>query len=83
MKMNGKELWAVMLEKAFAKFCGSYAHLDGGWAVWGWRVLTGDHCFRLSLENNKWSRTNFEAKKGKDGTDGAFRSAHLSATRVA
>ena len=80
MKMNGKELWAVMLEKAFAKFCGSYAHLDGGWAVWGWRVLTGDHCFRLSLENNKWSRTNFEAKKGKDGIDGAFRSTKESYT---
>ena len=30
MKMNGKELWAVILEKAFAKFCGTYCSLDGG-----------------------------------------------------
>ena len=82
MKMNGKELWAVILEKAFAKFCGSYSHLDGGWAVWGWRVLTGDHCFRLSLDGDKkkWSRTDFEAKRGKNGIDGAFRSRSESYT---
>ena len=75
MKMNGHELWAVILEKAFAKFCGSYSHLDGGWAVWGWRVLTGDHCFRLTLDkaSKKWSRTSFEAKRGADGIDGTFR----------
>ena len=59
MKCNGNELWAVILEKAFAKFCGSYNHLDGGWCVWGWRVLTGDHCFRLTLDKakNVWTRT--------------------------
>ena len=82
MKMNGRELWAVMLEKAFAKFCGSYSHMDGGWAVWGWRVLTGDHCFRLTLDGSKtkWTRTNFEAKRGKDGTDGEFRGTSESYT---
>ena len=72
MKMNGPELWAVLLEKAFAKFCGSYAHLDGGWAVWGWQVLTGDHCFRLSLEEGEWKKTDFHASKGKSGIDGRF-----------
>jgi len=72
MKCHGNELWAVLLEKAFAKFCGSYKHLDGGWAMWGWRVLTGDHCFRLRLTGDVWSRTNFDAKRGKDGIDGTF-----------
>ena len=79
MKVHGAELWAVLLEKAFAKFCGSYQALDGGWAVWGWRVLTGDHCFRLKLgDGGAWTRLNFEAKRPKAGGDegigGAFRS---------
>ena len=73
MKMNGDELWAVILEKAFAKFCGSYGALDGGWAVWGWRVLTGDHCFRLTLDEGRWHKTTFEASRGENGIDGMFR----------
>lgn len=73
MSCNGNELWAVLLEKAFAKFCGSYKHLDGGWAMWGWRVLTGDTVFRLKLGNDdQWQRIDFTAKKGKDGIDGGF-----------
>jgi hypothetical protein len=145
MKCDGKELWAVLLEKAFAKFCGSCAcegpplstrfasspprlsrpacharaprlvfpppalaptgtaprfagltdvvsrppphhlclsrpadnRLDGGWAVWGWRALTGDHVFRMKLDEKameadgtiKWGRFNVDCKKNeKDGT---------------
>jgi len=72
MKMKGNELWAVLLEKAFAKFCGSYNALDGGWAMWGWRALTGDYCFRLKLEGKAWKRTDFEMKRSKTEIDGAF-----------
>ena len=33
MSPNGNELWAIILEKAYAKWCGSYAALDGGVSV--------------------------------------------------
>ena len=74
MQCDGKELWAVLLEKAFAKFVGSYAALDGGWAVWGWAALTGDHCFRLKFEAGKqsWSKSRFKAKMANGETDGGF-----------
>ena len=39
---NGNELWAILLEKAFAKMCGSYADLEGGSTIWALRAMTGD-----------------------------------------
>lgn len=38
---NGGGFWPLLLEKACAKFCGSYAHLDGGSQAWAYQVLTG------------------------------------------
>jgi hypothetical protein len=29
MSPNGNEMWALILEKAYAKFCGSYANMEG------------------------------------------------------
>ena len=74
MKYVGRELWPGLIEKAFAKFCGSYNALDGGWAVWGWAVLTGDHVFRLSFgeKSQKWERKDVEAKRVKGETSAAF-----------
>jgi len=60
MKMHGDEAWAVLLEKAFAKFCGSYANLSGGHAVWAWRAMTGDHVFRLRKRETGWGRLDFK-----------------------
>jgi len=38
---NKMEMWAMLLEKAFAKFHGGYAYLKGGYARHAFRVLTG------------------------------------------
>jgi hypothetical protein len=47
---HGRELWVSMVEKAFAKFCGSYGALDGGQTAWAFNALTGDPVFKLKRE---------------------------------
>lgn len=69
IKQVGDELWAQLLEKAFAKLCGSYSHLAGGFVPWGWRVLTGDTVFQVKcIDDGSWERLNIECGIGADGT---------------
>ena len=49
-KPNGREMWVMLLEKAFAKFVGSYAALDGGYALWGLQAMTGDEVANFALD---------------------------------
>lgn len=46
-KPNDNELWVCVLEKAFAKFRGSYSNLAGGHLMFAFQCLTGDHVFRM------------------------------------
>uniref|UniRef100_A0A7S2ECG6 Calpain catalytic domain-containing protein n=1 Tax=Ditylum brightwellii TaxID=49249 RepID=A0A7S2ECG6_9STRA len=48
MNPTGPELWAMILEKVYAKWAGSYAALDGGFVLWSWHALTGDNVFQMS-----------------------------------
>ncbi|MEW5310132.1 MAG: hypothetical protein WDW38_001959 [Sanguina aurantia] len=49
-KPNGDEAWVLLLEKAMAKFKGSYEGLDGGSSLWALEVLTGDYCFKIQTD---------------------------------
>ena len=54
------EMWAILLEKAFAKFCGSYGELEGGNARWAYLAMTGDNVFNLEKDDAEgltWSRS--------------------------
>ena len=57
LKPNGSELWAIILEKAFAKLYGSYIDLDGGMSKNAWIALTGDyvHQFNRPLSSQTWT----------------------------
>jgi hypothetical protein len=41
-KPVGSEAWVMLLEKAFAKYCGSYTALEGGQTLWALEALTGE-----------------------------------------
>lgn len=53
---NGSELYAMLLEKAFAKFCGSYHELEGGQTIWAIRAMTGDPARWFMKEEGAWKR---------------------------
>ena len=49
---EGHDLWVMLLEKAFAKFCGSYGDLEGGTTLWALQAMTGDPVRSFQKEGN-------------------------------
>lgn len=69
---NGNEMWAILLEKAVAKFCGGFHNIDGGNTAWALNLLTGFPTFIMSECNTKgqrWSRLNMKAAGGEKRRD--------------
>jgi hypothetical protein len=46
-KPNGRELWVMLIEKAYAKFLGGFDLLDGGLITAALHVLTGDPIYKM------------------------------------
>ena len=73
---SGEEIWVMLLEKAFAKFCGSYGNLasnclpeqqehleqPGGQAGWALQVLTGNMTVRY-FRAGEWRQSWWEHQK--------------------
>lgn len=60
---NGEELWVLLLEKAFAKYMGNYAALEGGLPVWAMHVMTGDESLHWSFDGSAWKASELRAKQ--------------------
>ena len=45
------EWWVPLTEKAYAKFCGSYDRIEGGFACWAMTDLTGGITVEISAHN--------------------------------
>ena len=57
----GREIWAMILEKAFAKLCGGYAAIEAGITEWGIVCLTGGEAWRYELaKGGLWRRSDME-----------------------
>merc|ERR1719204_1838605 len=55
---HGREIWAMLLEKAFAKFCGSYAAIEAGITEWGIVCMTGGNAWRYeATSGGVWLRS--------------------------
>jgi len=69
---NGNELYAMLLEKAVAKFCGTYAATEGGQTIWAIRAMTGDpaRMFKQNDAKTGWLRNDLVNVEGKDPKDG-------------
>lgn len=57
-KPVGNAMWVLLLEKAFAKFCGSYANLEAGHTIWALQAMTGDKAriFKRKPGGTTWQR---------------------------
>eukprot|EP00945_MAST-04E_sp_MAST-4E-sp1_P004352 g4352.t1 len=68
---RGGELWTMLLEKAFAKLCGSYGSLEGGYSLWGLHVMTGDPVVKWHRDNKakQWEPFELRIDEEKEGTD--------------
>uniref|UniRef100_A0A6V3IJK4 Calpain catalytic domain-containing protein n=1 Tax=Lotharella globosa TaxID=91324 RepID=A0A6V3IJK4_9EUKA len=52
-RTDGRQIWPMLLEKAFAKFCSGYSNLTEGSQAWAFHALTGDCAFNIRKKRMK------------------------------
>ena len=59
-KAHGNELWVMLLEKAYAKYYGSFADIIGGFGEDAFRDLTGypSYRYRNKDTDDAWEKIN-------------------------
>eukprot|EP00670_Eutreptiella_braarudii_P008262 CAMPEP_0174306358 /NCGR_PEP_ID=MMETSP0810-20121108/396_1 /TAXON_ID=73025 ORGANISM="Eutreptiella gymnastica-like, Strain CCMP1594" /NCGR_SAMPLE_ID=MMETSP0810 /ASSEMBLY_ACC=CAM_ASM_000659 /LENGTH=327 /DNA_ID=CAMNT_0015413043 /DNA_START=277 /DNA_END=1261 /DNA_ORIENTATION=- len=81
-KPKDQELWVMIYEKAFAKYCGSYHGLSGGHSVWALNAMTGDPVFKLMKEaDGTWRRFDLTYHSADTGHTKQRRSIGLKQTQ--
>ena len=61
---HGDEVWVLLLEKALAKFCGSYANIESGHVIFAFEALTGDAVVSYhQSSSSSWERLDMKPKK--------------------
>jgi len=62
---HGDEVWVLLLEKALAKFCGSYAAIESGHVIWAMEALTGDAVVSYQQQQHQkgWEHLTMKPKK--------------------
>jgi hypothetical protein len=68
---SGNEMWVMLLEKAIAKLCGSYANIEGGFPLFAMRAITGDEVcsFQYDRKNDAWNKLDMKVMAGKGKPD--------------
>ena len=54
---EGNEAWVLLIEKAFAKYAGSYHNLEGGLMIYALTAFTGCNGSHFSRYDNEWRRS--------------------------
>ncbi|CAK9091177.1 unnamed protein product [Durusdinium trenchii] len=70
---HGREIWVMLLEKAFAKLCGSYAATEAGITEWAISAMTGGNAWRYERTESTWERMDLVTQISKDKRACAFK----------